>query len=91
MTSISVCQRSVAYLKPSLSDGEVPTTFQLDQADSPVIKDLQNGLLVLYLVDEGEKFAYVQGRHLAEARMAPDELNSIALAKLARLAQGRCG
>lgn len=50
--------------------------------DAPVVRDLGNGLLVLYVVDEGPVFTFVQRRHLREAGMDDDTLHRTALANL---------
>lgn len=82
-----LCSRAIAYLKPRLDD-DGPIDLELDADDSPIFLDLDNGLLVAYLVDQGDHFSYVQGRHLRGAKIAEDELHAIGLANLARQANG---
>jgi uncharacterized protein YtpQ (UPF0354 family) len=78
--------RAIAYLqvkRPALSPGPVVT---LSGPDAPVMRDLGGGLLVAYVVDEGDHFAYTQGRHLAAEGRDEDELHAIGLVNLTRLA-----
>lgn len=79
-------RRARPYIKPRL-DGDAPTDVSLGHDDSPVIRHLAEGLLVLYLVDEGKNFSYVQNRDLAEAAMTADELHGVAVGNLYELAR----
>ena len=79
------CLRAIAYLKIEVME-ESPDEMVLDFEDSPVLKSIGHGLLVAYLVDEGEFFSYVQNRHLADAGMSIEELDVSALENLARFA-----
>ena len=76
---------SIAYLKAAVSDQE-PVDMELSHEDSPVLRDLGNGLVVAYLVDEGEGFAYVQYRDLQAAGVSEIELHRAAIANLSDLA-----
>ena len=78
--------RAVAYLKPNLTDGS-EATVSLNQEDSPILRDLHNGLLVAYLVDKGTSFDYLQNRHLIEAGIDEDRLHKTAIANLYSLAE----
>ena len=82
------CQRAIAYLKV-----QAPASDALDPrlapADNPVVLAYVQDLLVAYLVDEGESFAYVQQRHLDQAGISPQQLHRIGLRNLAALAQER--
>jgi uncharacterized protein YtpQ (UPF0354 family) len=60
---------------------------QLAGEDEPVLRDLGNGLLVTYLVDAGEAFEYIQGRHLHAAGITPDTLHRTAIDNLYTLAE----
>jgi uncharacterized protein YtpQ (UPF0354 family) len=83
-TNREFCIRAVASLKRALPvDGEPDIT--LSHPDSPVLTNLQNGLLVAYLVDQEERFQYVQYRHLAAAGMTEAELERLGIANLAAL------
>src|SRR5262249_12679430 len=46
-------------------------------------------LLVAYVLDEGNRFSYVQGRHLRAARIAADDLHRKAVENLQKAAEGR--
>jgi uncharacterized protein YtpQ (UPF0354 family) len=63
--------------------------MHLSQDDAPVVRDLKNGLLVMYLVDKADRFEYVQGRHLREAGVDRASLDLIAMENLRRFARGR--
>ena len=63
--------------------------MELPEVESPVIRALGHRLLVAYLVDEGESFAYVQYRHLREAGMTVEELHASAIRNLAALAEAK--
>lgn len=75
------CLRAVAYLKVAAPEGQ-GAHVELDEPDSPLLRDLGNGLMVSYLVDEGDHFSYVQNRHLASAKLSADILHEQALLNL---------
>lgn len=75
------CLRAVAYLKVAVPEGEGAHVSPGEQ-DSPVLRELGNGLMVAYLVDEGDHFSYVQHRHLAQAKIGEDVLHEQALLNL---------
>ena len=77
-----------AYLKPSLGP-EVAVDIQLSHEDSPVLRDLNNGLLVAYAVDQGHHYSIVQNRHLAGTGIAADDLHRIGVGNLYELAHDR--
>jgi uncharacterized protein YtpQ (UPF0354 family) len=79
--------RSIAYLKRKLPEDGSPAV-SLGHEDSPVLTDLNNGLLVSYLVDEGNKFIYVQNRHLLAAGIDEKTLHRVAMDNLYRIAEG---
>jgi uncharacterized protein YtpQ (UPF0354 family) len=83
--SRAFCQRAVAYLRVEEPHSDQPVIV-LPEAESPVLSVLGHRLLSAYLVDEGESFAYVQHRHVAEAGMSMEELHAIAVQNLAALA-----
>jgi hypothetical protein len=75
-TASEFCTRAVASLKRALpADG--PATV-LSYEDSLVLTNLNNDLLVCYLVDQTDHFQYVQYRHLAVARLTEAELHQLA-------------
>lgn len=76
------CSRAVAHLKMEAPDNRGPE-FGLIPSDSPVIQPLGHGLLVVYLVDEGDHFSWVQQRHLVEAEISETELHFQAIRNLA--------
>jgi uncharacterized protein YtpQ (UPF0354 family) len=82
-----VWTRAVAYLKPNPTDDVRGPTISLGHEDSPVLRDLHNGLLVAYLVDEGTRFGYVQNRHLCAAGVDQDTLHKTAIDNLYALAE----
>ena len=82
-TDREFCTRAAASLKRALPVDDRPD-ITLSHQDSPVLTDLQNGLLVAYLVDQEERFHYVQYRHLAAA-VTEAELERLGIANLATI------
>jgi uncharacterized protein YtpQ (UPF0354 family) len=80
-------KQAIAYLKPRLPDDGHPAGIHPSHGDSPVLRDLGNGLLVAYVVDEGESFAYVQNRHLLDAGIDQQILHQTAVGNLHALAE----
>jgi uncharacterized protein YtpQ (UPF0354 family) len=75
-------KRAIAYLKARVPDNDPSPVLTLPDEDSPVLRDLGNGLLVSYLVDEGDRFSYVQTRHLVAAGATENELHMVAIDNL---------
>jgi uncharacterized protein YtpQ (UPF0354 family) len=89
MSEVDDCRaRALPYIKPALTDGSGPA-HDLGYEGSPVLRDLGNGLLILYLVDTGERFEYVQNRHLAEAGIDERTLYEAAIKNLLSLMTAR--
>ena len=80
----SFCQQAIAYLKPAMRDEE--PALSLSKADSPVLRSINEDLLVTYVVDAGDQFRLVQHRHLEQEGVSTDELHGIAVSNLERLA-----
>jgi hypothetical protein len=80
---------AIAYIKGHVPAHDPAPIVQLDDENSPVLKNLGGGLLVAYLMDQGDRFAYVQRRHLRAAGIDTDELHARAVANLCKLAEGR--
>ncbi|MHB1528023.1 MAG: DUF1444 family protein [Acidiferrobacteraceae bacterium] len=51
--------------------------------------NLGNGLVVAYVVDKGQSFAYVQNSHLTEAVLDPVQLHEYGLGNLRQLAKDK--
>ena len=79
--------RAIAYLKPNLINDDSEVTVSLNHEDSPILRDLHNGLLVAYLVDEGTRFDYLQNRHLIAAGIDEERLHKTAIGNLYSLAE----
>lgn len=75
------CLRAIACVKVPAPAGQ-GIGVTLGEHDSPVLRRLDNGLMVAYLVDEGEHFAYVQHRHLAAGGVSETRLHEQALLNL---------
>jgi len=80
---------AIAYLKAEAPAGGPQPMRKLDEDDSPVLKKLETGLLVAYLVDLGDSFTYVQARDLKTAGIDAEQLHAHALANLERAADGK--
>lgn len=85
-TARDFCHRAIAYLKVVVPDDDRPVT-RVPEADAPVLKALGSGLLVAYLVDKGDRFSYVQQRHLIAAGLSEDELHVSAIKNLRAFAE----
>src|SRR5205814_345088 len=79
------CLSAIAHLKVEPSDDGGPVIV-LRNPDNPVFRRLGYGLTAVYLVDEGDHFTHVQNRHLAEAHLTQEELNTQAIRNLAAFA-----
>jgi uncharacterized protein YtpQ (UPF0354 family) len=82
-------QKALAYLKPEVPSSDPAPVVSLSADDSPVLREFAPGLLTAYLIDEGDRFSYVQGRDLREAGIREDDLHYLAVANLADLAEGK--
>lgn len=80
---------ALAYLKADIPADDPAPVIELDDDDSPVLVRIAEGLLASYIVDEGERFSYVQNRHLRNAGLTTNKLHDIAITNLANLANGR--
>jgi hypothetical protein len=80
---------ALAYLKAEVPSDDPAPVMAVDGDDAPVLRKLGGGLLVAYLVDEGDHFAYVQGRDLRAAGLDDERLHARAVANLANAAEGR--
>ena len=82
-------QRSIAYLKQEIPASDPGPAVSLSVEDSPVLRKFAPGLLAAYLVDDGDRFSYMQGRDLRETGVGEDQLHIQAVANLARFADGK--
>ena len=82
-------QKAVAYLKAEVPMGDPAPVVALSADDSPILRQFAPGLLTAYLVDEGDRFAYVQHRDLREAGIREEDLDRQAVANLEELADGK--
>lgn len=88
-TGVAVsCSQALPYIKPALVNGPGPVLVP-SYDDSPTARDLGNGLLVFYVVDEGETLRYVQNRDLSAAGMDATALHGLAMENLAKMAAER--
>jgi hypothetical protein len=80
------CARALACLKQALPGDEPDEAdIVLSREHSPVLTNLNNGLLVAYLVDEADHLQYVQQRHLDGAGLTQAELHQQCIANLRAL------
>jgi hypothetical protein len=75
-------ESAIAYLRPDLSDEPSEADVVLGGNDEPVLKRLGNGMLVAYLVDQGDHFTWVQRRHLVAEDVVSAQLHGQALMNL---------
>ena len=79
--------RAVAALKAKVTGGDSRSEVNLSFADSHILRDLGNELLVAYLVDQGNHFEWIQQRHLEQEGFDSDQLHAIGVENLRKLAQ----
>src|ERR1700686_302 len=85
--SILNCDQAIPYLKPSLKTSEEAIKVALD--DLPVLRKLGYDLLVSYLVDMGDRFQYIQGRHLKSSGLTEEELHAHSIKNLKSLMKAK--
>ena len=83
------CSKAIAYLKSA-----VPNTTSENQIDVPetqglIIKSLGHGLLVTYVLDQRDRFEFIQNRHIEKEKLTVTELHSYGLQNLQKLADQR--
>ncbi|MCK6445272.1 MAG: DUF1444 family protein [Planctomycetes bacterium] len=79
------CSRAIAYLKVVVRDDS--ETFTPAELDAPILRPHGDEFLVAYLVDEGDRFQYVQVGHLRGAGLTEDELHELGLRNLRAFAE----
>lgn len=85
---MSYCRRAIAYIKEFLPENADDKVIKLSESDGLVCKDIGNGILVTYLVDEGNHFSYIQNKHLIEEGLTENELHIIGVNNLKEIALG---
>lgn len=75
------CLRAIACVKVAAPEGQ-GTAIRLGEPDTPVLRRIDSGLMVAYLVDEDEHFSYVQHRHLTLGGVSESRLHEQALLNL---------
>lgn len=79
--------KAIAYLKAAVTDDDGKPAIELPHADTPVLKGLNDELLIAYVVDAGDAFEYVQYRDLEDDAVTETQLHDIAIQNLAALTQ----
>jgi len=89
--SREIAAEAIAYLKVILPPEPLPgeRLVALSPDDTPVIRELGNGLGVGYLIDEGSTYGYVQHRDLASSQLSESDLHKIGIENLSRVADER--
>jgi uncharacterized protein DUF1444 len=82
---------AIAYIERALPPESMPgeNVVEPSYADTPVMKDLQNGFLVAYLADEGSAYGYIQYRDLESSGVSEKELHAAGLENLSAVADER--
>ena len=78
-------QNAIAYLKAAVADDAAELAVNLPRDDSPIVKDIGGGLLVTYLVDNGDSFGYIQQRDLDADSIDEFQLHEFAVNNLLSL------
>lgn len=73
--------RAIAYLKAEAAENESPTPT-LSGDEEPILRRFTAGLLIAYVLDRGDRFEFIQRRHLHEANLSEAALHQIGVANL---------
>jgi len=79
------CVKATNYI----SNDSNNNTTNVTPDEQPVIKDLNNGLVVVYLLDVGDHFLHIQNKHLNDNKITKDELHKIGLANLISILESK--
>ncbi|MBX7248394.1 MAG: DUF1444 family protein [Caulobacteraceae bacterium] len=81
------CLKAIARLK-AFENNDVRADLRFTDTDpnAPLATSLGHGLGVIYVVDEGDHYAYLNNRDLAASGLDMERLHTIALDNLAKLA-----
>lgn len=82
------CEGAIAFLKSDVGPDD-RAILQLEHDQSPVLRQLGNGLLVGYVVDQGTSFEFITNGHLAAQGFSSDQLHEVGLANLAKAVHSR--
>jgi len=80
-----ICDRAIAYLKGPASDRDL--ALMLSEQESPAMKVLGGELICTYVIDEGNRFEYVQNKILALEGVTIEALHESAVTNLENLAR----
>jgi len=88
-------EKTFAYLKPSLAS-RYPPGLVVERNEQPVLRNLNNGLLVAYVIEREKGFRYIQSRDLDVSGIEEPELHECGVRNLAKFARTnlrveRCG
>lgn len=81
-------ESAIAYLRPDLTGEDGKADVVLSGEDEPILHQLGNGMLVAYLVDQGDHYLWVQQKHLLAETVTAKELHEQGVLNLARKASG---
>ncbi|EMI41951.1 DUF1444 family protein [Rhodopirellula sp. SWK7] len=81
----SLTSKAIAYFKPCVRDGDNTSAVKLSREEAPVMTAVGNGLVVAYLVDDGDSFVYIQFRDLDNDEVTEHELHHIGIRNLLRM------
>lgn len=79
---------AVACVKSNVVDSSVPR-IPLCAEDAPVVRDLGNGLCVVYLINADDNLIYVQNHDLLASGLTEDGLFDIGKSNLIKISDGK--
>ena len=79
--------KAIAYIKAVVADDAADSFVELSRNDSPVLTDVGSGLLVAYLIDNGDSFEYVQYRDVDVDSVVESQLHETAVGNLLALTE----
>jgi len=81
------CMSAIAHLKIAIPKHGCDNLVHVPEQDAPVARSLGHDLLEMYVVDEGDRFNYVQERDLLDAQVTANQLREKALRNLGEVGQ----
>jgi hypothetical protein len=82
LEAVDLCNRALGYVKTPISKEESDAVEEIAEAEYRVFLELGNGLIVAYLVDVGQRFMYLENKHLTLADITRADLHEKAARNL---------
>ncbi len=83
---IQITSQAIAYLKGVVPESDLAPPLEVSLDDSPVLRSLNDKLVVSYVADQCDKFQFIQNRDLSSDGIDAEGLHKIGVANLERRA-----